>query len=322
MVRCALEEKEAKSRLSFSHSSTASIFCVFFFLAAFTQLTHTHTVVSHFFFLLPPSFLRPLLFFTPQLCTAEREREEKTIADIITKISKQATSQRIRQGFSLIEKPIRLFLRVCVWLFVFRLCLLALLLFRGSMMRSNYPLQRVLVAATLLVVSCLVAATVAHAISASNYTAVEQTNTLAFLRDFATINPHLSFAGSDTADFCTWMYVSCISTTEAVLDFQAAGTSALTMAMTLPELSGSVDGSAVVFTAIRASEMGELLAGTLPSTWGRLTRLQVLHLNDNALTGTLPSAWSGMSSLYGLRLDGNNLSGTVPAEWSKLSQFQ
>lgn len=50
-------------------------------------------------------------------------------------------------------------------------------------------------------------------------------------------------------------------------------------------------------------------AGTLPPSWGALTRLKMLNAEDNLLRGPLPDAWSGMAALEELGLGMNALTG-------------
>jgi hypothetical protein len=57
------------------------------------------------------------------------------------------------------------------------------------------------------------------------------------------------------------------------------------------------------------------LSGALPSSWGLLRNLRVLHLGYNHFTGTLPAGWSGMAALRELGIDRNALTGKLPAEW-------
>lgn len=89
----------------------------------------------------------------------------------------------------------------------------------------------------------------------------------------------------------------------------------------LPELSSDVDGSLVAVTHVYLYHQGTPLQCSLPSTWGRLSRLVALLLMDNALSGTLPEAWGtggAMASLQSVMLSLNALSGTLPASWSGL----
>lgn len=59
--------------------------------------------------------------------------------------------------------------------------------------------------------------------------------------------------------------------------------------------------------------MGCCTAGTLPPSWGALTRLEQLFARNNTLSGPLPGAWSGMVALEELVLLGNALTGTSRA---------
>jgi hypothetical protein len=50
-------------------------------------------------------------------------------------------------------------------------------------------------------------------------------------------------------------------------------------------------------------------AGTLPPSWGSLTKLKKCWVFNNTLNGTLPDAWSGMAALEDVGLNRNNLTG-------------
>jgi hypothetical protein len=50
-------------------------------------------------------------------------------------------------------------------------------------------------------------------------------------------------------------------------------------------------------------------AGTLPPSWGALTKLKICRLFNNTLSGPLPVAWSGMAALEDLQLSFNALTG-------------
>jgi hypothetical protein len=49
--------------------------------------------------------------------------------------------------------------------------------------------------------------------------------------------------------------------------------------------------------------------GTLPPSWGALTKLRKCYLWKNTLSGPLPGAWSGMAALEELALYSNRLTG-------------
>jgi len=72
---------------------------------------------------------------------------------------------------------------------------------------------------------------------------------------------------------------------------------------------------------IELSLIGNKLIGTIPSTIGNLSSLQLLYLDDNELTGTIPSTIGNLSQLGGLELDNNKLTGTIPSTIGNLSQL-
>jgi U3 small nucleolar RNA-associated protein 7 len=56
-------------------------------------------------------------------------------------------------------------------------------------------------------------------------------------------------------------------------------------------------------------------AGSLPSSWSALSKLQTLDLSGNDLNGPLPPAWSKLARLVSLQLYSNDLKGSVPPAW-------
>ncbi|KPI87399.1 putative GP46-like surface antigen [Leptomonas seymouri] len=161
----------------------------------------------------------------------------------------------------------------------------------------------------------------------------EQRNTLKFLRAFAPMDASLAALWTGNS-YCGWKYVSCpaegsvqldlssLKLTTAVSLMKAAAMPkalASTASVSLPELAADVDGQQVAVTEVSVYGKGSRVAGTLPASWGRLTRLQTLRLQGNAISGTLPSAWSGMASLRNLDVSGNPLSGSVPVSWGEMS---
>lgn len=63
-------------------------------------------------------------------------------------------------------------------------------------------------------------------------------------------------------------------------------------------------------------------AGTLPPSWGFLSKLRYIYMDNNKLSGPLPPAWSGLAALEQLTLANNALTGTVPATWSSWGRAQ
>jgi hypothetical protein len=71
------------------------------------------------------------------------------------------------------------------------------------------------------------------------------------------------------------------------------------------------------FGTIRCAVLFQLLQrpGTLPPSWGALTKLRVCWLGINTLSGPLPGSWSGMAALEDLKLNGNSLTGGTTGRW-------
>ena len=64
------------------------------------------------------------------------------------------------------------------------------------------------------------------------------------------------------------------------------------------------------------------LSGSLPSSLGNLTNLEVLWLYDNQLSGSLPSSLGNLTNLEVLDLSSNQLSGSIPSELGRLTKLE
>lgn len=60
------------------------------------------------------------------------------------------------------------------------------------------------------------------------------------------------------------------------------------------------------------------LTGSLPTTLGRLTDLEILSAASNQLSGSMPTQLGRLTNLFFLSLDSNNLTGTLPSELGDL----
>ncbi|KAF1859737.1 hypothetical protein Lal_00010321 [Lupinus albus] len=64
------------------------------------------------------------------------------------------------------------------------------------------------------------------------------------------------------------------------------------------------------------------LVGTIPSSFGLLTKLTILRLPENHLSGKIPPEIGNCKSLTELHLYSNRLEGKIPSELGKLSELQ
>lgn len=88
-------------------------------------------------------------------------------------------------------------------------------------------------------------------------------------------------------------------------------------------LSGSIP--AMFFENMRSLQLINFffnqISGTLPSTVGILSNLELLMLERNLMSGTLPSTLGNLSSLQGLNLRFNGFSGTIPTTLGLLTNL-
>ena len=70
------------------------------------------------------------------------------------------------------------------------------------------------------------------------------------------------------------------------------------------------------------SLLGNQLSGSIPSSFGNLTKLQALELILNQLSGPIPSELGDLVALRDLRLLGNQLSGPIPASLMNLTALE
>lgn len=63
------------------------------------------------------------------------------------------------------------------------------------------------------------------------------------------------------------------------------------------------------------------LQGSMPNSFGKLSTLKFLYLQNNLISGTIPPSVGNLSSLLGLRLENNLLEGTVPMSLTKLRRL-
>ena len=64
------------------------------------------------------------------------------------------------------------------------------------------------------------------------------------------------------------------------------------------------------------------LGGSIPSTFGRLLRVQRLDLSNTGLTGTLPPSLSSWRNMETLKVASNKMNGTIPTEYGLMTSLQ
>lgn len=177
------------------------------------------------------------------------------------------------------------------------------------------PHRRAALVSLVAVVMACCAISASAAGSLSYYTASQQTNTRLFLASFVDTMPALAqhWTGND---FCQWTGVTCSRNGVSI------GASRMTMlhgtSVQLPNVPAGVVASEVMLTTFSFSK-ANLISGTLPPSWGALTRLVTLSVGGNNMSGTLPDELGNLASLWALNLFDNSFTGTIPASWGQLS---
>ncbi|KAL2330841.1 hypothetical protein Fmac_018422 [Flemingia macrophylla] len=87
-------------------------------------------------------------------------------------------------------------------------------------------------------------------------------------------------------------------------------------------ISGDIPPCLTALSSLRILDLiGNKLSGEIPADVGKLTRLTVLNLADNALTGKIPPSITHLSSLKHLDLSNNRLSGDIPENFGSLAML-
>ena len=88
-------------------------------------------------------------------------------------------------------------------------------------------------------------------------------------------------------------------------------------------LSGSIPSSLGGLTRLELLVLGgNFLSGSIPSSLGRLTNLEGLFLGGNSLSGSIPSSLGRLTNLELLVLGGNSLSGSIPSWLGRLANLE
>jgi hypothetical protein len=108
----------------------------------------------------------------------------------------------------------------------------------------------------------------------------------------------------------SWRGITCSMTADGVTEV-AINLSGAQLDGSLPEVPVTAVGSRVLLASIDMSN-NPSLTGSLPASWGKLSYLRTLNLNDCAVGGDLPNAWEGMRRLEELYISGSKLCRGLP----------
>jgi len=112
---------------------------------------------------------------------------------------------------------------------------------------------------------------------------------------------------------CTWYGVTC----------NAGQTSVTGINLSSNQLSGSIPSTLGNLTNLQVLDLsGNQLGGSIPSSLDNLTNLRVLDLSGNQLGGPIPSLLGIRSNLQVLDLSGNQLSGPIPPSLGNMTNLQ
>ena len=63
-----------------------------------------------------------------------------------------------------------------------------------------------------------------------------------------------------------------------------------------------------------------LLTGTLPPEWSRMTAIEDIKLGETLLSGPLPQTWGSWKAVQKIGLELNRFVGTVPSTWGAMGK--
>ncbi|GAA0155051.1 transmembrane signal receptor [Lithospermum erythrorhizon] len=123
-------------------------------------------------------------------------------------------------------------------------------------------------------------------------------------------DPHNSMGNWDTysVEPCSWRMITCSSNGYVSI-------------LSLPgmNLSGTLSPDIEKLSNLQSILLqNNAISGPIPETIGNLEKLQALDLSNNTFTGEVPSSLGNLLNLNYLRLNNNNLSGAIPQTLSTI----
>ncbi|KAG6578522.1 Protein NSP-INTERACTING KINASE 1, partial [Cucurbita argyrosperma subsp. sororia] len=115
----------------------------------------------------------------------------------------------------------------------------------------------------------------------------------------------------DSVDPCSWTMVTCSPDSLVI----GLGTPSQNLSGTLSSSIGNLTNLQIVLL------QNNNITGPIPPELERLSKLQTLDLSSNFFTGKIPSSLGHLRSLQYLRLNNNSLSGVIPMSVANMTQL-
>ncbi|XP_024973839.1 protein NSP-INTERACTING KINASE 1-like [Cynara cardunculus var. scolymus] len=127
------------------------------------------------------------------------------------------------------------------------------------------------------------------------------------------LDPHgvLENWDADSVDPCSWTMVTC-STESLVIGL---GTPSQNLSGTLSSSIGNLTNLQIVLL------QNNNISGPIPEEIGKLKQLHTLDLSDNQFSSEIPSSLGHLTSLQYMRLNNNSLSGPIPQWVANMTQL-
>ncbi|KAM0943158.1 putative protein kinase RLK-Pelle-LRR-II family [Dioscorea sansibarensis] len=115
----------------------------------------------------------------------------------------------------------------------------------------------------------------------------------------------------DSVDPCSWTMVTCSAENLVI----GLGTPSQSLSGTLSSSVGNLTNLEILLL------QNNNISGQVPSELGKLSKLHTLDLSNNDFTGEIPNSLGNLKNLEYLRLSNNSLSGDIPASLANITQL-
>ncbi|XP_071710238.1 protein NSP-INTERACTING KINASE 1-like [Rutidosis leptorrhynchoides] len=129
----------------------------------------------------------------------------------------------------------------------------------------------------------------------------------------ALLDPHsvLENWDADAVDPCSWTMITCSSEGLVI----GLGTPSQNLSGTLSSSIGNLTNLQIILL------QNNNITGPIPEDIGKLKNLQTLDLSDNHFTNKIPSSLGHLTALQYMRLNNNSLSGLIPESVANMTQL-